>query len=172
MSKSGITYCIDTSALIDLDRIYSREVFPSLWENHIVDMVEQGRLIAPHEVREELERKDDELWNWIKDNCKSIFIKDNPVVINSVVDLQSIIKGWINPENPQKNMADPFVVALALEAHKIFPGLQERQTIVITHEEFTGNLEKKRLPDICKYLGLKTCRLIKLFKNEGWKIGG
>jgi hypothetical protein len=62
-------YCIDTSALIDLDRLYSKDVFPSLWEKHLVEIVEEGRLISPYEVREELERKDDELWNWIKVNC-------------------------------------------------------------------------------------------------------
>ena len=165
-------YCIDTSALIDLDRLYSKEVFPSLWEKHLVEIVEEGRQISPYEVREELERKDDQLWNWIKVNCKNLFIRDNQFVIDRVAELQTRFEGWINPENPQKNMADPFVVALALEAHNIFPDVEEKETIVITHEEFTGNLAKRRLPDICKHLGLETYRLIHLFKKEGWKMGG
>jgi hypothetical protein len=86
-------YCIDTSALIDLDRLYSKEVFPSLWERHFVEIVEQGRLISPYEVREELERKDDELWNWIKVNCKNLFIRDNQVVIDRIAELQTRFEG-------------------------------------------------------------------------------
>jgi hypothetical protein len=164
-------YCIDTSALIDLDRLYPKEVFPSLWEKHIVEIVEEGRFISPYEVREELERKDDDLWNWIKVNCKNLFLRDNQLIIDRVVELQIRFEGWVNPENPQKNMADPFVVALALEAHNIFSDVKEKDTIVITHEGFTGNLAKRRLPDIYRHLGLETYRLIHLFKKEGWKIG-
>jgi hypothetical protein len=165
-------YCIDTSALIDLDRLYPKEVFPSLWEKYLVEITREGRLISPHEVREELERKDDELWNWIKVNCKNLFIRDTQSVIDRVAELQTRFEGWINPEYPQKNMADPFVVALALEAHNIFPAVKEKETIVITHEVSTGNLAKLKLPDICRNLGLRPCRLIDLFKNEKWKIGG
>lgn len=165
-------YCIDTSALIDLDRLYPKEVFPSLWEKYVVEIVDEGRLISPHEVRKELERKDDELWNWIKSNCKELFIRDNQLVINRVVELQNTFERWIDPENPLRNMADPFVVALALEAPNIFPDVITEDIMVITHEEFTGNLDKCRMPDICKHLGLKTGRLIRLFKNEKWKVGG
>jgi len=147
-------------------------VFPALWEKYIVEIVESGRLISPFEVREELERKDDELWSWIKVNCKNLFIKDNQFIINRVVELQTRFERWVNPENPQKNMADPFVVALALEAHNIFPDVKDKETVVITHEEYTGNLDKHRIPDICKHIGLKVHRLIDLFKNEKWKIGG
>lgn len=120
-------YCIDTSALIDLDRLYPKEVFPSLWEKHIVEIVEEGRFISPHEVREELERKDDDLWNWIKSNCKNLFLRDSQPVIDRVAELQTRFEGWVNPENPQKNMADPFVVALALEAHNIIPEINEKE---------------------------------------------
>jgi hypothetical protein len=72
----------------------------------------------------------------------------------------------------QKNMAYPFVLALALKAHNIFPDVKEKETIVITHEKPTGNLAKRKLPDICRNLGLRPCRIIDLFKKEKWKIGG
>jgi len=50
-------YCMDTSAFIRLDRDYSREVFPSLWDEFIVGLVNEGRLIATEEAKEELKRK-------------------------------------------------------------------------------------------------------------------
>jgi len=46
-------YCIDTSALIDFNRTYPRDVFPSLWEKMEL-MVKNGNLIAPKEVLNEI----------------------------------------------------------------------------------------------------------------------
>lgn len=56
-------YCIDTSALIDLQEYYPPEVFKTLWEN-MEQIVHSGELIAPQQVFEELnkfEDKDDKL---------------------------------------------------------------------------------------------------------------
>lgn len=55
-----IVYCIDTSALIDLNRMYSRDIFPTLWRR-LGDLVKSGRLFAPLEVLREVEKGDDEL---------------------------------------------------------------------------------------------------------------
>lgn len=43
-------YCMDTSAFIRLDRDYSRDVFPSLWDDFITGIVNGGRLIATEEA--------------------------------------------------------------------------------------------------------------------------
>ena len=58
-------YSIDTSALIDLDRWYSYEVFAPLWDNNFVALVNEGRLIASVEVRDELRKGDDFLYRWV-----------------------------------------------------------------------------------------------------------
>jgi hypothetical protein len=165
-------YCIDTSALINLDREYSYEVFPSLWDDFITHLVEEGRLIATEEVKEDLKKRDDELFNWVMKHCDMMFIKTNTLVMERVRLILAQFKNFINPEKPDKNFSDPFVIALALEAQNILPYVDgETEIMVITYERFTGNLHGPKMPDICKYYGLKVGKLIDIFKVEGWKIG-
>jgi hypothetical protein len=62
-----MSYCIDTSALIDAAiRWYPPDVFPSLW-TRVEALIETGRLISSEEVLLELEQKEgDILHEWAK----------------------------------------------------------------------------------------------------------
>lgn len=165
-------YCIDTSALIDLDREYSLEVFPTLWEKHIVGLIDEGRLIATEEIKTELKKQDDELRKWIMDNCKSMFYPTETPVMGKVGEILSRFPNLINPAKPDKNYADPFVIALALEIPNLFDNISSLdEVMVITHERFTNNLNGPKMPDICRQFDLKVGKLIQLFKSEQWKIG-
>jgi DNA-directed RNA polymerase subunit H (RpoH/RPB5) len=165
-------YCLDTSAFIRLDRDYSREVFPSLWDDFIIGLVNEERLIATEEVKEELKRKDDELFKWVKEHCSKTFIKTDTIVMNRVKEIMERFPNLINPNNPTHNQADPFVIALALETGNVLSDIdRDSETMVITYEKYTGNLNGPRLPDICKYYNLKVGKLIDIFKAEGWRIG-
>jgi uncharacterized protein DUF4411 len=63
-------YCSDTSALIELHATYGGDVFVSLWQN-VAGLVKEGRLIAPREVLREIEKKDDDLLNGLRNIGKS-----------------------------------------------------------------------------------------------------
>lgn len=163
---------MDTSAFIALDKDYPFEVFPSLWDEFIIRLVNERRLISPDEVKEELKRKDNELLRWVTKHCCSVFIKPDIKIMERVKDIMDIFPNLINENSPSHNQADPFVIASALETRDAPPGiLMNPEVMVITYEKFTGNLQGPKMPDICKYYGLKVGRLIDIFKNEGWKIG-
>ncbi len=165
-------YSIDTSALIDLDRYYPYDVFPSLWDEHIVNLVNERRLIATEEVKEELEKGDDKLYKWLTNNCKSMFIKTNKPIMNRVIEIVTQFKNIVNPDKPDKNHADPFVIALAFEFPNIYPNIfGNHQMAVVSHEKFTGNLKGPKIPDICREYKIRVLKLIDIFKTEGWKIG-
>ena len=167
-----MVYCMDTSAFIRLDRDYSREVFPSLWDDFIITLVNESRLIATEEVKEELKRKDDELFKWVTNHCSGILMKTETKILTRVNEIMGRFPNLIDPNNPTHNQADPFVIALALETQNVLPGIeQDMETMVISYEKYTGNLNGPKMPDICKYYGLKVGKLIDIFKNEGWKIG-
>ncbi len=100
-------YCIDTSALIDLDRDYSLDVFPSLWEKHSVGLVEERRLVATEEIKTELQKQDDDLYRWLKNHCKQMFYPTTSPVMAKVGEILSQYKNLVNPEKPDKNHADP-----------------------------------------------------------------
>jgi len=73
-------YCIDTSSLIDLKK-FPQDIFPSLWQS-IERLANEKRLIAPIEVKKEIEKKDDELKQWVKRN--NIFILQDKNQANTV----------------------------------------------------------------------------------------
>ena len=65
MNAATCTYCLDTSVLIELQRgTYRRAVFPGIWED-LEQLVVDGRMVAPREVRRELEDARDELTTWV-----------------------------------------------------------------------------------------------------------
>jgi hypothetical protein len=68
-------YCIDTSSLIELKIKYPREVFPTLWEK-MEELIQNGQIIAPIEVKKEIEKGDDELKKWVRGKKRNrMFIK-------------------------------------------------------------------------------------------------
>ena len=87
MNGIETTYCIDTSALIDLKWVYPWVTFPTLWEK-IGNLIKQGRLIAPQQVLKEIEKKDDELLKWLKKH-KKMFKMLNQQQVDTAKDILS-----------------------------------------------------------------------------------
>jgi hypothetical protein len=60
-------YVIDTSALINLWRVhYCPDVFQTLWNKDLEEIIHRKLLIAPQEVFNELQSRDDDLLKWGK----------------------------------------------------------------------------------------------------------
>ena len=59
-------YCVNTSGWLDgWQRHYPPDVFPSLWSK-LDELIKNGEIISSEEVYIELERKSDELHDWVK----------------------------------------------------------------------------------------------------------
>ena len=62
-----MTFCLDTSALIEpWRRRYPLDVFPTFWET-LDEWAETGRVVAPEEVLVEIRKVDDDLKAWLED---------------------------------------------------------------------------------------------------------
>jgi hypothetical protein len=168
-----MVYSIDTSALVFLDREYSYDVFRPLWDKRIIGLVNEGRLIASEEVKEELKNGDDWLYHWLKDNCDGMFVKTNTEIMNRVADVMTNYPNFGAAQKPSKNFADPFVLALAIEAPNIFPAVcQGSECVVVTYEQKSGNIRGPKLPDVCQACKVRAVKLIDVFKAEGWRMKG
>lgn len=68
------TYCIDSSALIDINRGYPERnaFFTDIWKK-MDELFKDDRLIAPIEVYKEIDDHEDEVFFWCRDR-KSMFI--------------------------------------------------------------------------------------------------
>lgn len=148
-------YCLDTSVLIESwGRHYRPKGFPSFWDR-VHHAIEDGVFIAPAIVLNELERKEDDLWQWTKER-EQLFI---PLTVDLQLAQEDIINRFsrlINQSNG-KSMADPWVIALA----------KLRGCPVVTYER-AGSLNNPRIPDVCMKMGIGCLRLDEVIDALGW----
>lgn len=158
LSFPGFCYCIDTSALIDLRWGYPRDVFPSAWKN-LEGMVHGGRLVAPHEVIEELRayQGKDELLEWAGKN-KRMFKRLDGEQLGHVGRIVRSYPRFVDVSKTTPE-ADPFVVALA----------RIEGCTVVASEKFAQPGGRPRIPDVCRAEGIECISLLDLFRTQGWK---
>ena len=152
------SYCFDTSTLITAwRRDYPRDVFGSFWSN-LEAMIEDGKIVAPEEVRVELERKDDEILEWANQR-RYMFVQVDLPIQNAV---RTVLEHFPRLVDTRKNRsgADPFVVALAMTG-----GLT-----VVTYENQSRNLEKPNIPDACDALHVECVGLLDMVRRERWLL--
>ena len=155
------TYCIDTSALIHAwRRAYPIRNFPLVW-GRIDELIEAGRLISSIEVLNELEKRDDDLYEWANER-KDMFldIEGNKLQIR----IAEILKFYPRLVDTRKNRsaADPFVIAVA--------SVSDPTLVVVTEEGSTNNIKKPNIPDVCIAENLKCIKILELIILEDWRF--
>jgi len=156
----GRTYCIDTSALIDLADLYPKDVFPTLWTN-MEQAVREGRLISPHEVLEELKAyqgSKEEPRAWAKAHTKMfIHLTDEQVGVAS-----NILAAHPDLVDPDKTVpdADPFVIALA----------KTEGAAVVTSEKPAKAGQPPKIPNVCMATQVSCLDLLEFFRAMGWAL--
>jgi len=113
------------------------------------------RLVAPEDVRREVQKKTDGLYEWVNAR-KGMFVELEESVQLAAKDVLASYP-WLLKNVPGKSPADPFVIALA----------KDRGLIVIT-EEGRGGLKKPQIPFVCEALGLRCINLLGLLDEEDW----
>jgi len=153
-----VIYCIDTSAIIDaMRRYYPPDAFPGLWEK-LELMIESEELIAPKEVLHELSKKDDDTYEWAKNNSKIFIELDEEVqwatseILNEFPRLVADMSG--------RNHADSFVIALA----------RVKGAVVVTNEKRARNPKTPKIPDVCEHLDIRCIDLLNLILEKGWRF--
>lgn len=150
-------YSIDTSSLVESWwRRYPPDVFPTLWENYLPQLIAAHELHASEEVHVELERQEDDVLAW-SEGQPNFFIEIDGT-------LQTVVKAILaNHANlidarAGRSGADPFVIALA----------QVNDAAVVTEEQ--SRPTKPRIPDVCQALGIRCLNMLDLIREEGWQF--
>ena len=152
-----MTYSIDTSALLDY---WVRMLRPSyavtFWE--LMDnAIREGVLIASEEVFQEIERKEDELLEWVSER-KDMFVPITDDVQANVVEIMAQFPKLVD-ERTGKSFADPFVIATAMVA----------DATVVTGED-KGTPKRPRIPIVCEHFGVECIQSIDFIEKQGWKF--
>lgn len=160
-------YIIDTSALVDMRVGYPRRVFSNLWDR-MAGLAGEGRLMAPEEVRHEVERRDDDLYDWCKTTTGLFRGADEAfwaAMARVVAECDYLVPLG------RRYAADSWVVALALREHEAQQAtLFAADCVVVTHERRELNKGARlRIPNACDHFGLRCARLVDIFTREGWE---
>ncbi len=138
-------FVFDTSAYISGWNHHLRpRNFPGVWAL-LEAALDNGRIISPRAVYAELEAKDDELYAWARPRA-ALFVEASEEIQRAAGVIQQEL-----PENPLRNVADPWVIAEA----------QARELTVVTYEgqTFAGaripiTRWHRSMPGICQHYGV------------------
>jgi len=153
-----MSYCVDTSGWLDgWERHYPPDVFSSLW-TRLDELIEAGEIISSEEVYVELQKKADELHDWVKDRKQ--------MLVPLTEEIQRRAAGLLG-EYPRlvdtlrgRSKADPFVIATAMEL----------DAVIVTGEILTGKMDKPRIPDICQVKGVRCITFLQLIRELGLRF--
>jgi hypothetical protein len=142
------SYCLDTNVLIQAwNNYYSPKFCPDYW-NVLNEIGSQDLIFLPEIVRDEILKIDDDLAAWIK-NSK---IKIHPITTAVSECLKRIYSAnpdhkYIVSENGKHSLADPWVIAHAME----------QNAIVVTKEikDAITKPTKIKIPHVCHNMGIK-----------------
>lgn len=151
-------YSFDTSAILDgWVKYYPPDVFPTVWQS-IDSLAASGHLVATVEVLNELEKKEDEVYEWLKNRPHMVVPVDGQIQ----VEVSQILTAHPRLVNTQKNrsQADPWVIALA----------RVENGVVVSGELRSYNLDRPKVPDVCDALGVPHMRLVDMFRQQGWSL--
>lgn len=166
-----IIYCVDTSSLVTIQRVYRYSVFPGVWEG-LDELITDGRFASPKEVLRELEQgMGDEIYIWAKKH-ESVFRdleSDQTDVAREIINDPSY-KGLFDFDKEIPD-ADPFVIALAIVEQAKNKMFQE-QWLVVADEGAIRPGKKPRIPQVCnddKYK-IDCIKTLDMFEQEGWQL--
>ena len=142
-------------------RYYPTDVFTALVAR-IDTLIQQGQLIAPALVKEEIAAVGTtELIDWTE-NHPGLFVPTAEILVETQA-IQNQFTGLRDPRSAYEE-ADAYVIALA----------RMRHGIVVTQE--TPAAEKRNptrthfIPDVCRQLGIPCISLLGLMRREGWRF--
>ena len=146
-------YCVDTSGWLDgWQRNYPRDVFPTLWRRVEV-VIEAGDIFSSEEVYVELQKKDDEIHDWMKAR-KEMLVPLTEEIQTIASDLLAEFPRLVDTLR-NRSKADPFVIATAID----------RKATVVTGEPITGNMTKPRIPDVCNVREVRCINFLQMIRE-------
>lgn len=151
-------YCLDTSALIEpWVRLYPPDVFPPVWRK-LEELVGNGSLRAPVEVRRELERQSDALYEWAC-TSEALFVELDAAQAIKSKEIVNAFPNLVKP-NSTKSAADPFVIALAEVA-----GVP-----VVTYETKAKKTDAPKIPNVCEARKVQVMSIVDVLRAESFRL--
>lgn len=153
-----MTFTLDSNILINLIRLYPRDIFGSIWDS-IELLVAAGDVCICEAVLREVHRGGDELHNWAKD-LPDFMCAVSDRELQTVAEIAAAHPDWVRG---QLNEADPFVIAHAKTEH----------SAIVTEENRKGpNTEDRnqKIPNVAEEHGVECLKFFDFVRGQGWQF--
>lgn len=143
-----MNYLLDSNTFIEAkNRYYGMSICPGYWE-WMIRSYQAGHVASIDMVRQELERGNDELRVWVRDNPQIFLEVSDDSTQTSFVEIAEYSASLaMRPGAIEEflNVADPWLIAKA----------RATGATVVTHERFVPDIKKKILiPNVCEHFGV------------------
>ena len=158
-------YLLDTNIFIQSKNTMPFDLWPTFWQKFEA-LLSTGHLHSIWKVKEEIERGNDDLCEWIKVHLpRSFFIVMDEDIMREYVNLSKAIRiGTLYNEQALYDFyqkADSYLIATAAA----------KGMTVVTFEGSRPDSKKRVLiPDACNKIGVPYCNLNSIFKELGAPI--
>ena len=150
-----MTYLLDTCALLDQrNRYYAPDRFPSFWRD-LEELIDSGRLRSVDEVREELDKQDDEVAEWARARS-GFFLPLDEASQGKAIEVLTEFPNLIRANAPG-TQADPFIIGCAW-AHS--------HTIITSERGVMGARKRVKIPDVCRHFGIGCLSIVEFLRRE------
>lgn len=150
-----IGFCFDTSALIECwSRTYPPDVVPGLWDQ-MSKAASHRSILSPEEVRHEVQRQDDGLYEWLNSRSYMFVPLDEPIQL----EVRNVLRQHplLMKATKNRNGADPFVIATA-----------KVMGLTVVTEEIGGTEQRPKIPSVCTTLGVPCINTLQFIRERGW----
>jgi hypothetical protein len=146
-------YCLDTGVFINAwNKHYPRPVFDRFWD-HLSKLIIDGTAIVPREVYEDIERKEDGIFEWLKERAGLIRETNVDVELAQKAIMQHDDHCKLVKLKTGRSGSDPWVIAHA----------QIWDAVVVTEETPGGPTAKDpKIPDVCSALNVPCMRTVQM----------
>lgn len=147
-------YSVDTSSLIESwYRRYPIDIFPSFWHK-MSDVIQKKIIVAQQLVIEEIEQKDDDLHQWIKNhNALQVpFDEEVQKIVGKLLEGYPRLVG-----RHQAFGADVFVI-----------GLAKQHDLTVITEEQAGSATKPKIPFVCGLEKIPCITMVEFIREIRW----
>lgn len=165
-----MTYCLDTSALIDAWHFwYGPDTHPTLWEG-IADLAERDRLMMPEQVLEELAEKGkgDPLYEWCRKREEHLVYASTDATEQEFGRLVNAYPEMTGQLGMGSDYADLYVAAVARVSGATVVTTEDRAFESTFSAREQRSRRKYKITNVCHEQEADFIRPYKLMRREGW----
>lgn len=158
-------YLFDTNLFIRSKNEMPADLWPSFW-TRLSELIRDGRIFTSVKVKEEIDRGNDELKEWLLVNASDDFyLPVDGEVLAKYGETQNWAMG--NPVFNQNALVD---YANAADAFLVATAAAKNMTLVTYEVSSPACQRRVKIPDACIALGVRYCDLNTVFRELGVTI--